>query len=163
MSEKPSKEQLARLQQARLRQQQTQARIESSVTESLLGWITRFIRPIVGSNAIYMLTPRYVASYGEMMSSKTPAITAMRQADGRWELHFKVWRGDRKIVTGVVPFNADGPAVLTPDGRQILKWGVTQLGSTVWAIDPSTVQPGLLHAFIVMRDVPEPAPWQGGV
>jgi len=48
MGEKPSKEQLARLQQARLRQQQTQARIESAVTESLVGWITRFIRPIVG-------------------------------------------------------------------------------------------------------------------
>lgn len=48
MSEKPSKEQLARLQQARLRQQQTQARIESAVTDSLMSLIARFIRPIVG-------------------------------------------------------------------------------------------------------------------
>jgi hypothetical protein len=110
--------------------------------------------------AVHMLTPKYVASYGEMMSSKVPAITALRQEDGRWALHFKVLRGDQKIVTGVVPFNADGPPVLTPDRTQILRWGVTRLGPSVWAIEPSTVQEGLLHAFIIMRDVPEPAPWQ---
>ena len=40
-------EQIERLAQARIRQQQTRERIESLASNSLLAWITRMIGPVV--------------------------------------------------------------------------------------------------------------------
>jgi hypothetical protein len=38
-------------------------------------------------------------------------------------------------------------------------YGLTKLGPGVWRLDPSLFVPDELHAFLVLCDVPEPAPF----
>jgi hypothetical protein len=53
----------------------------------------------------------------------------------------------------------EGDPTLTNDG-ELLAFGAVQISSGVWAITPSLNVPGQLHAFVVIRDVPSPAPWE---
>jgi len=39
-------------------------------------------------------------------------------------------------------------------------WGLRKLGPGVWALDPSIHQPGVLHAYVVLQGVPDPAPFE---
>ena len=42
----------------------------------------------------------------------------------------------------------------------IRRWGLRRLGPGVWQVIPSLVEPRLgLHAYVVLCDVPEPAPF----
>jgi hypothetical protein len=47
------------------------------------------------------------------------------------------------------------------EGFTMQWWGLSRLGPSVWLVTPSVVTPEL-HAFIVIRDVPEPAPFDVG-
>lgn len=39
-------------------------------------------------------------------------------------------------------------------------YGLTSITSGVWALSPSLNVPGLIHAFVVIHGVPDPAPWE---
>lgn len=53
-----------------------------------------------------------------------------------------------------------GPAeIADPNTMAMRAWGSERLGPGVWAITPSLNQAGVLHAYIVITDVPEPPPW----
>jgi hypothetical protein len=42
----------------------------------------------------------------------------------------------------------------------IRRWGLNRLGPGVWQVVPSVVEPSIgLHAYLVLCDVPEPAPF----
>lgn len=54
-----------------------------------------------------------------------------------------------------------GPAKITdPQTMAMEAWGSERLGPGVWAITPSINQPGTFHAYVILTDVPEPAPWE---
>jgi hypothetical protein len=43
------------------------------------------------------------------------------------------------------------------------RYGLFKLGAGVWRVDPSLFVPRELHAFLVLCDVPEPAPFARSV
>lgn len=43
---------------------------------------------------------------------------------------------------------------------ELMAYGVVRVASDVWAIAPSLNAEGLIHAFIVLYGVPDPAPWE---
>ena len=54
---------------------------------------------------------------------------------------------------------------ISPDGAifekdKLLAFHIRKLCSGIWAISPSLNMPGILHAFLVLHNVPEPAPWE---
>lgn len=52
----------------------------------------------------------------------------------------------------------DAPKV-DGDGA-LLAFGAEQITRDVWALTPSLNAPGLIHAFVVLYGVPDPAPWE---
>lgn len=57
-----------------------------------------------------------------------------------------------------IPVNAGEPQI-TPEG-DLDSYGIEQITESVWALAPSLNVPGLIHAFVVLHDVPSPAPWE---
>jgi hypothetical protein len=47
----------------------------------------------------------------------------------------------------------------TKGWAEMKRYGLSRLGPGVWRLTPSLWAPGVLHAFIVLCDVPEPAPF----
>jgi hypothetical protein len=52
-----------------------------------------------------------------------------------------------------------GEPVVDQDG-ELLAYGAERVTASVWAITPSLNAVGLIHAFIVLHGVPDPAPWE---
>jgi hypothetical protein len=42
----------------------------------------------------------------------------------------------------------------------VKNFGATEISTGVWALAPSLNLPGCIHGFIVLYDVPSPAPWE---
>lgn len=72
------------------------------------------------------------------------------------------------MITTVAPFNPVGPMLAKGEMRdgkpivvELVLWGVRRLGPGVWAVLPSLniEGEGGYHGYVVMHDVPEPAPW----
>ncbi len=61
-----------------------------------------------------------------------------------------------KRVQVMIPFNLDGPVEDGPPPRFVL----FKLGPGVWKLAPSLTVPGLLHAFVTIVHVSDPAPWE---
>jgi hypothetical protein len=57
----------------------------------------------------------------------------------------------------LLPASAAGAEM--EDG-QLVRFGLTRVSDGVWAVEPSLHIPGVLHAFVVLYDVPKPAPWE---
>lgn len=55
----------------------------------------------------------------------------------------------------ILEINLDGE----PDNGPPPRFVLLQLGSTVWKITPSLFVPSLVHGYITIINVPEPAPW----
>jgi hypothetical protein len=74
-----------------------------------------------------------------------------------WGGRFTLWPAKRWPLSMPVVV---GPAkIADPESMAMEAWGTERLGPGVWAITPSLNQPGALHAYIVLLDVPEPPPW----
>lgn len=61
-----------------------------------------------------------------------------------------------QLVQVMLPFNLDGLILDGPPPRFVLY----KLGPGVWKLAPSVTVPGMLHAFITIVGVPDPAPWE---
>lgn len=46
---------------------------------------------------------------------------------------------------------------------ELTKYGAELVTKGVWAISPSLNAEGVIHAFLVLYDVPDPAPWERGI
>lgn len=57
-----------------------------------------------------------------------------------------------------VPTNLGGPCVGDPE--KPTAFGLERIAPGVWVLNPSLLVPGVLHAFVVVVGVPEPAPWE---
>lgn len=109
-----------------------------------------------------------ILSWTEDQSDPRPEHVAkiVRQPDGTLSLN--LWlRGARPDGTPLpnrlsytVPVQV-GPADWPDPGnaRSIRKWGLERIGPGVWVVSPSVWEPGSFHAYVVLRDVPEPAPF----
>lgn len=42
----------------------------------------------------------------------------------------------------------------------MMAWGLRRLGPGTWAVAPSIDAPGVVHAYVVLCEVPEPAPFE---
>lgn len=56
-----------------------------------------------------------------------------------------------------LPISNDGPCI--EDGS-LVAFGIRQVQAGLWHLTPSLNLPGVLHAFVVLYDVPSPAPWE---
>jgi len=61
---------------------------------------------------------------------------------------------DDYIPVGISPA---GPEV--DANSELVAFGIEQIESGLWVLQPSLNIPGLIHAFITLYGVPEPAPW----
>lgn len=93
----------------------------------------------------------------------------------RWQEVLSVPRGDDALVCGML----DGELVLLlgpefrpfpipllvgdmqlDDAGDLEAFGADRIAPGVWALTPSLNAEGAIHAFIVLYDVPEPAPFE---
>lgn len=66
-----------------------------------------------------------------------------------------IWLGPDLIV----PVEITAGAAVTEDG-EVRAFGVERFASGVWTMAPSLNMPGLIHAFVVLYDVPHTPPWE---
>lgn len=57
-----------------------------------------------------------------------------------------------------IPVEVDGPRLDERGG--LACFGVEPIAPGVWALTPSLNAQGLIHAFVVLYEVPSPAPWE---
>ena len=65
----------------------------------------------------------------------------------------------RVIFSEVLPLelNVDGPQF---DDSGLTAFGIEKVSDGLWHLTPSLNLPDLVHAFVVVYDVPSPAPWE---
>jgi hypothetical protein len=54
----------------------------------------------------------------------------------------------------------DGPSPLLANDDVLLAFGVERVCDGVWSLTPSLNMPDVMHVFVVVYDVPTPAPWE---
>jgi hypothetical protein len=59
-----------------------------------------------------------------------------------------------------VPFSIlTGKPDISRNG-ELMAFGAEMISLGVWALTPSLNMPGIIHAFVVLYDVPSPVPWE---
>jgi hypothetical protein len=74
-----------------------------------------------------------------------------------WGGRFTLWVARQYPVS--LPVVVGPEKIRNPQTMEMEAWGTSRLGPGVWALSPSLNQPGAVHAYIVLTDVPEPPPW----
>lgn len=86
----------------------------------------------------------------------------VEDAPGKWTMLLNIRgqneEGKNLLLSYNVRVNPFSP-VHSGLREQPESWGMEQLGPGVWALEPSVVIPGVIHAFITIVNVPEPSPW----
>jgi hypothetical protein len=104
---------------------------------------------------VLLLTPAWSAT-ALTDPSQNPVWTIEKLPDG---LHLYA----RAFVAGeMVQLNVpirNGAGQLRGDGTMEI-FGLRKLGFRTWLVQPSVNIPGQVHAFVVLCDAPEPAPWE---
>lgn len=78
--------------------------------------------------------------------------------DGPNRLLLSMPRADGKRLHMTIPTNLGGPCIGDP--AKPTAFGLQRISPGVWTYDPSLLVPNILHAFVVVTLVPEPAPWE---
>lgn len=77
-----------------------------------------------------------------------------------------LYKGDLGLLLGptfppiCIPVRAGEPEIHDGD---LDCYGIEQICTGVWALTPSLNIPELIHAFVVLYDVPIPAPWESSI
>lgn len=78
---------------------------------------------------------------------------------GRFPLHFGAKVGPPEFEPPPTP-----TVLWTPNPQpappKMKSWGLTKLDAHTWAVTPSVHLPGAFHGYVVLCEVPEPAPWE---
>lgn len=71
-------------------------------------------------------------------------------------------RGDALMlnVGGVPPLRVDVEGPAFDEEERLRVFGIKSIVPGLWTLEPSLNLPGMFHAFIVIYDVPNPAPWE---
>ena len=136
-------------------------------------------RTIDYAQVIHTNFPAWQRGFVQAMTARTDACFAVPDRAGQWSLILTLVRGDGLLVQCNVPV---GPEPLAVDGK-MMRWGLARLGPArargargawvgrvgpqspqgdVWAVQPSIVTSGY-HGFVILRDVPDPAPWESRI
>jgi hypothetical protein len=104
---------------------------------------------------VLMLTPKWSETI--MVDPRPEPLCCVRpDPAGGHSAVLRVTRRDGRTETLGFPVRVGTPV---GEGAAMKSWGLSRLGPGVWAVSPSIHQPGLLHAYVVLCDVPEPAPF----
>lgn len=57
-------------------------------------------------------------------------------------------------------FDVDARGLPLYRGGMLVAFGLEKITDSVWSLHPSLNIPGVIHAFVVIYDVPSPAPWE---
>lgn len=114
---------------------------------------------LLDDNHVELLTARF--STAIMTDPRMEALCAFEQAGPDWVLLLRI--DGELFELPVHDGEPEGEFVdLAPGMRSwgpMRYYGLARLGPGVWRLDPSLYVPGGLHAFIVLCDVPDPAPF----
>jgi len=110
-------------------------------------------------NAVALLTPKWTR---EIMTDarREPLFTVVAEKGGfTCLLSLPTNTGNPFILPfpirmGIMQGEKEG------NGWRMKAWGVSKLGVGTWRLDPSIHQPGVIHAFVVLCEVPDQAPWE---
>jgi hypothetical protein len=117
----------------------------------------------IRQDVIYDLVVHW--SEGPMVDVRPlPMGRIVRQPNGALELLLVVPDGRKRHLI-VVPLSGDENATgMDGEGKavpgQVMSWGIIRLGPGVWKPVPS-IHHAVIHAYLTVIDVPEPAPWLG--
>jgi hypothetical protein len=78
-----------------------------------------------------------------------------------WGGKFALWLAPQWPVT--MPVVVGEAQIRVVRSMAMNTWGSERLGPGVWALSPSLNMPGVVHAYIIVTDVPEPTPWASTV
>jgi hypothetical protein len=75
---------------------------------------------------------------------------AIREPD-----EFTLWLGPDLVLPLFI--SRDGPQIAN---GELQSFGAEEVTRGVWTLRPSLNIPGLIHGFVMLYDVPSPAPWE---
>jgi hypothetical protein len=90
----------------------------------------------------------------------------------------QLWLGDDELISGVledgsvaivfspgvplpIPIVAGKPKIGI--GGDVESFGAKRIAAGLWALSPSLNIPEVIHGFIVLHGVPDPAPWERSI
>ena len=111
-----------------------------------------------------------VLPWAESFDDPRPVHVAkvVKQTDGRFDLGLWLRAQDAagNVKPNRVPFFVPvrvGDPLAGPETPgvpyKVDAFGLTRIGPGVWVVSPSVWVEGAFHAFVVLHDVPEPAPF----
>jgi hypothetical protein len=112
-------------------------------------------KPIDYGQAIHQNFPIWQLNFASVTTSRTDACFAVEDGPGKWSLILMLARGDGMRFQIQIPIGPQPMAI----GERMVCWGIARLGPGIWAVQPSVLTEGY-HGFVVLRNVPDPAPWE---
>lgn len=116
----------------------------SELADWLTGAAEEFGNPSI---PVCQLFVRYVAN-----------VTDYRGDDLVCSAGLNLWLDRQAPIPLAISRNGDGPCMNAMG--ELTAFAARQLVPGVWFLSPSLNIPGVIHAFIVLYDVPDPAPWE---
>lgn len=111
------------------------------------------------ANVTDLLTPKW--SENALRDPRREDVCSAQFEEGEWMLTVRV--GEGVYIFAIRDGEPDGDTIDVAPGvkawSNMRAYGVKKLGPGVWQLQPSLFVPGELHAFLVLCDVPEPAPF----
>lgn len=109
-----------------------------------------------GDSVIRHCIATWSPSFRELMTSKGDDRCFALQHAGQWSLQLAVQDEERRLTLTLDV----GAEAIEPEDKRVVQWGLLKIGPTVWTLHRSIHFVGLYHAYVVLRGVPEPAPWE---
>ena len=115
---------------------------------------------VLGDVDVQLITPRWTEQIAGPEDLEESICVVVQVEDG-WQLHVLI--DGEPYYLPVHEGAPEGELVEIAPGvkawTRMTKFGLEKLGPGVWRVEPSLWVPGQLHAFLILRDVPEPAPF----
>jgi|SRR5579871_5940316 len=115
---------------------------------------------VLGDVDVQLLTPRWRERITAPEDLQEPICVA-HNVDGSWILTVMIDGEEYELPVqeGEPEGDLEEIAPGVKAWVRMKVFGLSKLGPGVWRMDPSLWVAGELHAFLVLRDVPEPAPF----
>lgn len=91
-----------------------------------------------------------------MSDRGSPTVRVVKNPSG-WELILASETTTQRREMFPVPITLGAVPVVGSDNPV---WTLEKLGAGVWAVLPSLHFQGVIHAYVTIKNVPEPAPWE---
>ena len=107
---------------------------------------------------VLLLTPRWSEYVLVLTGLGWEDCCRVQEMEGRLVATVRAFIGVESVFFAV-PVQHGDPE-LKPDGSSVQTFGMEKLGPGTWGLNPSVNIPELIHAFVILCEVPEPAPWK---